>query len=86
LNIYGIASLILYIGYLSIKYPNPDKPEPEKDQSRKHEKTKARKKANKIFVFSPPEADIFVINPPQADHKMQRIQIQHSNSKFDARH
>ena len=52
-------------------YPNPDKPvgvkrksrfigEPKKDQSRKHEMTKARKKTNKIFVFS--NLRVFVMN------------------------
>ncbi len=41
--------------------PNPDKRESKK-QSRKHEMTKTRNKANKLFVFSPP--DVFVINPP----------------------
>jgi hypothetical protein len=31
---------------------------------------KTRKEARKIFMFSPPEADVFVINPSQADHEI----------------
>jgi hypothetical protein len=36
-----------------------------------HEMTKTRKKVKKVFVFSPPQADVYAINPPQADKKIQ---------------
>jgi hypothetical protein len=57
---------------------NPDKPVGAQRKSRllsgnhKRSITKARKKAKKNFVFSPPPADVFVIN--KFFYKMQRIQ------------
>jgi hypothetical protein len=34
---------------------------------------KKRKEARKIFVFSPPVADVCVINPSQADHESKNL-------------